>query len=82
MPEERNIMSRLYFVFVVFCFTAVLIFAVYLRSANNHIFYKLCACRNEQGRLKQELGTKQLLLEGFINPAAVSQRFESINTSE
>ena len=75
-------MSRLYFVLVVFCFTAVLIFAVYLRSANNHIFYKLCACRNEQGRLKQELGTKQLLLEGFINPAAVSQRFDSLNTSD
>jgi hypothetical protein len=75
-------MSRLYFVFVVFCFTAVLIFAVYLRSANNHIFYKLSVCRNEQGRLKQELGTKQLLLEGFINPAAVSQRFDSLNTSE
>ncbi|MHC4104459.1 MAG: hypothetical protein ACYSR9_05920 [Planctomycetota bacterium] len=75
-------MSRLYFVFVVFCFTAVLIFAVYLRSANNHIFYKLSVCRNEQGRLKQELGTKQLLLEGFINPAAVSQRFDSLNTSD
>jgi len=75
-------MSRLYFVFVVFCFTAVLIFAVYLRSANNHIFYKLCACRSEQGRMKQELGTKQLLLEGFINPAAVSQRFGSFNTSD
>jgi hypothetical protein len=75
-------MSRLYFVFVVFFFTAVLIFAVYLRSANNHIFYELCACRSEQGQLKQELGTKQLLLEGFINPAAVSQRFGSLNTSE
>ncbi len=82
MLEERTVMSRIYFVFVVFCFTAVLIFAVYLRSANNHIFYKLCVCRNEQGRLKQELGTKQLLLEGFINPAAVSQRFGSLNNSE
>ncbi len=75
-------MSRLYFVFVVFCFTAVLIFAVYLRSANNHIFYKLCACRSEQGRLKQELGAKQLQLEGLINPAAVSQRFEVLNTND
>ena len=79
---ERPVMSRLYFVFVVFCFTAILIFAVYLRSANDRIFYKLCVCRSEQGRLKQELGTKQLLLEGFINPAAVSQRFGSLNTSD
>jgi len=82
MLEERNTMSRLYFVFVVFCFTAVLVFAVYLRSANNQIFYELCACRVEQSRLKQELGTKQLLLEGLINPAAVSQRFDELNTND
>ena len=75
-------MSRLYFVFVVFCFTAVLIFAVYLRNANNRIFYELCACRSEQSRLKQELGTKQLLLEGMINPAAVSQRFDELNSND
>ena len=67
-------MSQLRFVFVVFCFTAVLIFGVYLRSANNSIFYELCACNAEMSRLKQELGTKQLLLEGLINPAAISQR--------
>ena len=75
-------MSRLYFVFVVFCFTAVLIFAVYLRNANNRIFNELCACRVEQSRLEQELGTKQLLLEGIINPAAVSQRFDKLNTND
>jgi len=75
-------MSRLYFVFVVFCFTAVLIFAVYLRNANNRIFNELCVCRGEQSRLKQELGTKQLLLEGIINPAAVSQRFDELNTND
>ena len=73
---------RLYFVFVVFCFTAVLVFAVYLRSANNRIFYELCTCRVEQSRLRQELGTKQLLLEGIINPAAVSQRFDALNTND
>ena len=67
-------MSQLRFVFVVFCFTAVLIFAVYLRSANNRVFYELCACNADISRLKQELGTKQLLLEGLINPAAISQR--------
>jgi hypothetical protein len=81
MLDERNTMSRLYFVFVVFCFTAILVFAVYLRSSNNRIFYKLCTCRVEQSRLKQELGTKQLLLEGLINPAAVSRRFDELNTN-
>ena len=61
------------FVFVTFIFTAVLIFAVYLRNANNRIFYQLCNISTEQGRLKQELGGKQLQLEGLINPAAISQ---------
>jgi len=75
-------MSRFYLVFAVFCFTAVLIFAVYLRSANNRIFYELCTLRVEQSRLKQELGSKQLLLEGLINPAAVLQRFGELNTND
>jgi len=75
-------MSRFYLVFAVFCFTAVLIFAVYLRSANNRIFYELCTFRVEQSRLKQELGSKQLLLEGLINPAAVLQRFDKSNTND
>jgi len=69
-------MSRFRFVFAVFYFTAILIFAVYLRSANNRIFYEFCRYRSEQSRLKQKLGTKQLLLEGLINPAAISQRLE------
>jgi preprotein translocase subunit SecY len=69
-------MSRFRFVFAVFYFTAILIFAVYLRSANNRIFYEFCRYRGEQSRLKQKLGTKQLLLEGLINPAAISQRLE------
>jgi len=63
------------FVFVVLYFTAVLIFTVYLRSANNRVFNKLCAHESEQGRLIQELTHKQLELESLINPAAVSQRF-------
>ncbi len=67
-------MSRFRFVFVVFYFTAILIFTVYLRSANNRIFYKLCTINTEQSRLKQQLGNKQLQLESLINPAAVSQR--------
>ncbi len=62
------------FVFVVFYFTAVLILAVYLRSANNRIFYQLYTLEAEQGWLIQELTQKQLQVEDLINPAAVSQR--------
>jgi len=75
-------MSQFRFVLVVFCFTAVLIFAVYLRSANNSIFYELCAYNVEQSQLKQELGTKQLLLESLINPAAISQRVDESNSDD
>ena len=70
---------RFRFVFVVFYFTAVSIFTVYLRSADNRIFNKLCTIDNEQGRLEQQLRQKQLQLEDLINPAAVSQR---LNGSE
>jgi Tfp pilus assembly protein PilO len=63
-------------IFVIFCFVLVLLFAVYLRSANNHIFYKLCTYNAEQSRLKQELGRKQLQLESLINPAAVSANLQ------
>jgi cytochrome c-type biogenesis protein CcmE len=72
--------SRFCFVFVIFCFTAVLIFTIYLRSANNRIFYKLYTCTAEQNRLKQQLWQKQLRLEGLINPAAVSRRLGSHKT--
>ena len=69
-------MSQFRFVFVVFYFTAVLIYAVYLRSANNRIYYECRKCDVEQSQLKQELGAKQILLESLINPAAISQRVD------
>ena len=62
--------------FLVFFFTAVLIFAVWVRTANDRICYRLCVIEVEQSRLKQELWQKQLRVEGMINPAALSDRFE------
>ena len=67
---------RFRFLFVVFYFTAILILTVYLRSANNRQFHRLCVARAEQSRLRQELAQKQLQLEGLINPAAISERLE------
>lgn len=67
-------MSHFRFVFVVFCFTAVLITAVYLRSVNNRLFYQLCQYNTERDQLKQDLGAKQLRLESLINPASLSPR--------
>jgi len=67
---------RFRFIVVVFCFASVSIFAIYLRSANNRIFYKLCTYKAEQNQLKQQLGNKQLQLESLINPAAVSANLQ------
>ena len=64
------------FVFVVFYFAAVLIFAIYLRSAESRVFYKLYTMGDEQSWLKLQLCQKQLQLEMLINPAAVSERLE------
>jgi len=65
------------FVFVVLFFTAVLIFAVYLRNVNNRIFYQLYTQETEQSWLVQELTRKQLEVESLINPATVSERLDS-----
>ncbi|MHC4478811.1 MAG: hypothetical protein ACYTEL_24530 [Planctomycetota bacterium] len=67
-------MSRICFVFAIFCFTAVMIVTVSLRTINDRIFYKLCVTGAEQSRLRQKLWHKQLELENLINPAAVSER--------
>ena len=70
------------FVFAAFYVTAVLIFAVYLRGANDRVFYKLYRHKVEQSRLKQEIVNKQLLLENLINPAAVSDRLSGEQKSD
>jgi len=75
-------MSQFRFVFAVLCLTAVLIFAVYLRDANNRVVYKQCTLRAEINQLKQELGVKQLQLESLISPAAISQRLNELNNDD
>jgi hypothetical protein len=63
-------------VFVAFFFTSVMLFAAYLRNANDRTFYKICAARVSQNRLKQQLAGKQLRLENLISPANVSKRVD------
>jgi hypothetical protein len=48
-----------------------LIFTAYLRGINNRIFYQFYQCRLVENRLKQQLGNKQIQVEGIINPASV-----------
>ncbi len=61
-------------VFVAFYFTSVMLLAGCLRNANDRIFYRFCASRVAQNRLKQQLAAKQLRLENLINPASVWQQ--------
>ena len=75
-------MSQFRFVLVVFYFTAVLIFAVYLRGANNRVFYELSQYSAQQNQLTQELCAKQLQLESLINPSALSKRLEELEAEE
>jgi len=51
-----------------------MLFAASLRNANDRVFYKICAARVSQSRLKQQLAGKQLRLENLINPTSVSQQ--------
>ncbi len=63
-------------VFVAFFFTAVMLLATCLRNSNDRMFYKICAARVSQNRLKQQLAGKQLRLENLINPASISQQID------
>lgn len=64
------------FCFVVFCLTCLLLGAVYLRNANNRLFYDICVAGDQQSRLKQSLWQKQMQLENLTNPSAIWELIE------
>jgi hypothetical protein len=68
--------SKVCFTFIAFCFIAVSISTIFLRSANNRICYEIMSETVTQDRLHQQLWQKQLELESLVNPAAISQRLE------
>ncbi len=70
-------MRRVYFLIIIFTLTALLLLTVYIRSANNRLFFQYYQSRGEQSRLKQQLGNKQLQVEGIINPASVWKSMDS-----
>jgi hypothetical protein len=59
--------------YAILCITAVLIYAVYLRSAGQQVFYKIRTAQKQESRIKQSLWQKQIELEGLVNPASISQ---------
>ena len=70
-------MRRLYFLIIIFTLTAIMLLTVYLRSANNRLFFQYYQSRGEQSRLKQQLTNKQLQVESIINPASVWKTMDS-----
>jgi len=65
--------SGVYFVFIVFFVTAILLITVALRTAENRVFYRLCIVRSRENHLKQQLWQKQLQLESRLNPGVLSR---------
>ena len=66
--------SRLCFVYMTFCFVAILVLAIFLRDENSRMFYTLRMGRVEKKHLELQLWQKQLQLENSINPEQVEKR--------
>ena len=66
--------SRLCFVYMTFCFVAILVLAIFLRDENSRMFYTLRMGRVEKRQLELLLWQKQLQLENSTNPEAVEKR--------
>jgi hypothetical protein len=79
---HKLFMFQLRFVFAIFCLTAILLGAIFLRDANSGVVYELCKYRAELGQLKQQLGAKQLRLETLITPGAVLQHLKDLNVEK
>ena len=69
-------MTSYRYIFVVLIIFFVLVSVVYLRRQENREFYKFRISQAQATRLKQRLWQKQLQLEGYINPASVSNVVE------
>ena len=70
-------LSRICYTFGVFCIVAVLVAALTLRDANNHMFYQLRVYHADENHLKQQLWQKQLQLESLTNPRRVLEGLRS-----
>ena len=66
--------ARHCFVYMTFCFVAILVLAIFLRDENSRMFYALRTGRVEQKHLERQLWQKQLQLENSTNPEEVEKR--------
>ncbi len=66
--------ARLCFVYMTFCFVAILVLAIFLRDETSRMFYTLRVGRVEKKQLELQLWQKQLQLENSTNPEEVEKR--------
>lgn len=66
--------ARFCFVYMTFCFVAILVLAIFLRDENSRMFYTLRVGRVEKKQLELQLWQKQLQLENSTNPEEVEKR--------
>jgi hypothetical protein len=66
-------MVRLRFIFASLVISIVLILTVYVRNYGDRLYNQITSAQTKQNRLKQQLRQKQLRLEGYINPAKLSE---------
>ncbi len=66
--------ARLCFVYMTFCFVAILVLAIFLRDENSRMFYTLRVGRVEKKQLELQVWQKQLQLENSTSPGEVEKR--------
>ena len=74
-------MSRSCFVLLVFYVVGLLLFAIFLRDTNHHLFYQSRVLLMEAEQLRQALWQKQLKLESMMSPGTVLPALESTEGS-
>jgi hypothetical protein len=74
--------SRPRLVFVVFFLTAVVIFAIHIRTASSRVFNRYTKAQARQKILRQELRTCQLRFESLIAPRRLLEQLPDPAESE
>lgn len=69
-------MAGFRFIFAIFTVSVLLILAVYLRNSCDRTCHLVYSAQILQNRLTKQLSRKQLQLEGYMNPAALSQTLQ------
>ncbi|HAL44595.1 MAG: hypothetical protein A2Y12_08890 [Planctomycetes bacterium GWF2_42_9] len=75
-------MSLYRYIFVLLVVFVVTISVVYLRRTENCEFYKFRLSQMKTIRLKQQLWQKQLQLENYVSPSAVSKVVKEQETNK